>query len=154
PRDEPAAESGSGQSGQEPEGPVPDGDGDGVPDTELTPARPLTSDDIEAEEEAEVAEDTDTETDVVESDPPDGRRPDIPKGADVGETVKLGAARGGATATAAPTRGPLPRPPCIPRSTACAPCSTPPVRSCPPTAWRSPGRPRTGPALAWSCPCR
>jgi hypothetical protein len=89
PRDEPTAESGSGQSGQEPEGPVPDGDGDGVPDTELTPARPLTSDDIETEEEAEVAEDTDTETDVVESDPPDGRRPDIPKGADVGETVKL-----------------------------------------------------------------
>lgn len=94
----PAAEAGS---VEEPEGGMPDADQDGVPDTELSPARPLTSDDIEAAEEEEAAEEdaaeagaepaegADARTDVMESDPPDGRPPDIPKGADVGETVKL-----------------------------------------------------------------
>jgi hypothetical protein len=70
--------------------PMADGDGDGVPDTELSPARPLTSEDLKAEEAAaELAEDSDATADVVKSDPPDGRPADIPKAADVGETVKL-----------------------------------------------------------------
>ena len=86
----PPTDPGGGSTEGGPDSTLPDGDGDGVPDTELSPAAPLTSDDVEA---AEVAEGAAGVPDVVESDPPDGRpdRPpaDIPKAADVGETVKL-----------------------------------------------------------------
>ncbi len=77
-------------------------EGPATPDNTESPHRPETenpeddtsaADPVEAAAEApdaaEKPDDADRDEGVVESDPPDGRPADIPKAADVGETVKL-----------------------------------------------------------------